>query len=139
MDTGQVTIYRKFVTLPGATKFYAVLDDASRKILAAGEFQNANTVNSTALVDEVVAKYWDILPIKELISDNGSEFGAHRKGDRKEWESRFKSHLDSLGIKLRCASSGVDCPWELELVWQLSYWRWRMSRIYKVKNFRGIQ
>jgi len=114
MDTGQVTIYRKFVTLPGETKFYAVLDDAYRKILTAGEFQNANTANSIALVDEVVAKYWG-------------------RG------SKFKSYLESLGIKLRCASSGVDCPWKLELVWQLSYWRWRMSRIYKVKNFRSIE
>ena len=93
MDTGQVTIYRKFVTLPGETKFYAVLDDAYRKILAAGEFKNANTVNSTALVDEVVAKYWDILPMKELISDNGSEFGAHRKGEREEWGSSSKAIL----------------------------------------------
>ena len=25
---------------------------------------------------------------------------TNRRGDRKEWESRFKSHLDSLGIKL---------------------------------------
>ncbi len=25
---------------------------------------------------------------------------TNRKGDRKEWESRFKRHLDSLGIKL---------------------------------------
>ena len=40
------------------------------------------------------------MPLKELISDNGSEFGAHRKNGKKEWESRFKRHLDSLGIKL---------------------------------------
>ena len=57
----------------------SVLLDASRKILAAGEFQHANTANSIALVDEVVAKYWDIMPLEELISDNGSEFGAHRR------------------------------------------------------------
>jgi len=81
-------------------KFCAVIDDASRKILAAGEFENANTANSIALIDEVVAKYWEILPLEELISDNGSEFGAHRKGDRKEWDSRFKRYIESLGIKL---------------------------------------
>ncbi|HEC56394.1 MAG TPA: hypothetical protein ENI32_00670 [Candidatus Syntrophoarchaeum butanivorans] len=52
------------------------------------------------MVDKLVEDYWEIMPMKELISDNGSEFGVHRKGDRKEWESVFKSHLDSLGIKL---------------------------------------
>ncbi len=76
------------------------LDDASRKILAAGEFQNANTENSIALVDKLVEDYWGIMPLEKLISDNGSEFGAHRKGDRKEWGSRFKRHLESPGIKL---------------------------------------
>ncbi|MHC1567004.1 MAG: IS481 family transposase, partial [Candidatus Syntropharchaeia archaeon] len=35
-----------------------------------------------------------------LISDNGSEFGAHRKGERKEWKSKFKSYVESLGVKL---------------------------------------
>ena len=81
-------------------KFCAILDDASRKILVAGEFENANTDNSIALVDKLVEDYWGIMPLEELISDNGSEFGAHRKGDRKEWDSRFKRHLESLGIKL---------------------------------------
>jgi len=76
------------------------LDDASRKILAAGEFKNANTENSIALVDKLVEDYWGIMPLEELIPDNGSEFGAHRKNDKKEWDSRFKRHIESLGIKL---------------------------------------
>ncbi|OFV66542.1 MAG: integrase [Candidatus Syntrophoarchaeum butanivorans] len=50
-------------------KFCAILDDASRKILAAGEFKNANTENSIALVDKLVEDYWGIMPMKELISD----------------------------------------------------------------------
>jgi len=50
------------------------------------------------LVDKLVEDYRDIMPL-ELISDNGSEFGAHRR-NKKEWDSRFKRHLDSLGIKL---------------------------------------
>ncbi|CAD7770509.1 Integrase core domain protein [Candidatus Methanoperedenaceae archaeon GB37] len=95
MSAGHIDWFEK-----DGIKFCAIIDDASRKILAAGEFQNANTENSIALVDKLVEDYWDIMPLEELISDNGSEFGAHRKGDRKEWESRFKSHLDSLGIKL---------------------------------------
>lgn len=80
-------------------KFCAILYDASRKILAAGEFKNADIANSIAIVNRLVEDCWNILPLKELISDNRSEFGAHRK-DRKEWNSKFKRHLDSLGIKL---------------------------------------
>ena len=68
-----------------------LLDDASRKILAAGEFQHANTANSIALVDKLVEDYWDIMPLEELISDNGSEFGAHRRNGKKEWDSKFKA------------------------------------------------
>jgi len=33
------------------------LDDASRKIFTAGEFKNANTENSIALVDKLVEDY----------------------------------------------------------------------------------
>lgn len=38
--------------------------------------------------------------MSELIMGNGSQFGAHRRGDNKEWDSRFKRHVESLGIKL---------------------------------------
>ena len=52
------------------------------------------------MVDKLVEDYGGIMPLEELISDNGSEFGAHRKNGKKEWDSRFKRHLESLGIKL---------------------------------------
>jgi len=60
----------------------------------------ADTDNSILLVDQMVERYWDILPMRELILDNGSQFGAHRRGDNKEWDSRFKWHVESFGIKL---------------------------------------
>ena len=68
-----------------------ILDDASRKILAAGEFKNANTENSIALVDKLVEDYRGIMPLEELISDNGSEFGAHRKNGKKEWGQQIQA------------------------------------------------
>ena len=40
------------------------------------------------MVDKLVEDYWGIMPLEELISDNGSEFGAHRKNGKKEWDSR---------------------------------------------------
>jgi len=54
-------------------KFCAILDDASRKILAAGEFKNANTENSIALVDKLVEDYWSIMPLEELTTEVSSE------------------------------------------------------------------
>ena len=84
------------------------LDDASRKILAAGEFENAKTENSIALIDKLVEDYRGIMHLEELISENGSEFGAHRKNGKKEWDSRFKRHLESPGIKL--ITSRIEHP-----------------------------
>ena len=94
MSAGHIDWFDK-----NGVKFSAILDDASRKILVAGEFESANTANSIALVDRLVEDCWDIMPLEELISDR-NEFGAHRRNGKKEWESRFKRHLDSLGIKL---------------------------------------
>lgn len=48
MSAGHIDWFEK-----DGIKFCAVLDDASRKILAAGEFKNANTENSIALIDEL--------------------------------------------------------------------------------------
>jgi len=59
-----------------------------------------DTDNSILLVDPMVERYWDILSMRELIMDNGSQFGAQRRGDNKEWASWFKRHVESLGIKL---------------------------------------
>jgi len=43
------------------------------RALAAGEFKNANTENSTALVDKLVEDYWSIMPLEELTTEVSSE------------------------------------------------------------------
>jgi hypothetical protein len=30
------------------------------------------------MIDELVREYWDTCPLRELIMDNGREFGTHR-------------------------------------------------------------
>jgi len=80
-------------------KVCAILDDASRKILAGGEFTIINTENSKKVIDQVVERYWSIYPLRELIMDHGSEFGAHRINEKGEWDSEFKQHLLKYGIK----------------------------------------
>jgi len=44
----------------------------------------AQALISGMLVDQMVERYGDILPMRALIMDNGSQFGAHRRGDNKE-------------------------------------------------------
>ncbi len=93
MSAGHIDWYN------GGVKLCAILDDASRKVLVAGEFQHADTDNSITIVDQMVEDYWGLLPLRELIMDNGSAFGAHRRNGEGEWDSRFKRHIESLGIK----------------------------------------
>jgi len=55
-----------------------ILDDASRKILAGGEFLAINTENSILVVDQMVWNYWWLCPMRELIMDHGTEFCGNR-------------------------------------------------------------
>ena len=76
-----------------------ILDDASRKILAGGEFLAINTENSILVVDQMVWNYWWLCPMRELIMDHGTEFGGNRIQENGNPNSRFKKHLEELGIK----------------------------------------
>jgi len=80
-------------------KVCVIIDDASRMILAGGEFMNINTENSKSVVDELVERYWWLCPMRELIMDHGAEFGAHRIHEDGKWDSEFKRHLEKHGIK----------------------------------------
>jgi putative transposase len=80
-------------------KVCVVLDDASRMILAGGEFSEINTENSKLIIDQMVEKFWWLCPMRELIMDHGSEFGAHRVHEDGSWNGDFKDHLEKHGIK----------------------------------------
>jgi len=51
------------------------------------------------VIDELVRGYWDICPLRELIMDHGSKFGAHRINKDGSWDSEFKRHIEAIGIK----------------------------------------
>jgi len=68
-------------------------------VLAGGEFTEINTENSILIIDQLVDKFWWLCPLRELILDHGSEFGAHRIHDDGSWNSEFKDHLKKYGIK----------------------------------------
>jgi len=82
----------------------AILDDSSRMIIAGKEYVYCNTQNTIEVVDELVKEYWDICPLRELILDHGSEFGAHRINKDGSWDSEFRRHVEALGIKLILAA-----------------------------------
>jgi len=75
-------------------KVCVILDDASRMVLAGGEFSEINTENSKLVIDQMVERYWWLCPLRELIMDHGSEFGAHRIHNDGSWSSEFKGHLE---------------------------------------------
>jgi|GEM_PF-725155 len=96
-------------------KVCVVLDDASRMVLAGGEFSVINTENSKLVIDQLVEKFWWLCPMRELILDHGSEFGAHRIHDDGSWNSDFKNqrnysapnnqHRQTQLMRCRVASS----------------------------------
>lgn len=76
-----------------------VLDDASRKILAGGEFEHANEKNSENLVQEVIDKYGSIKVLREVITDHGSPFCANKKDKNNNSNHSFEMFLKNRGIK----------------------------------------
>lgn len=77
----------------------AVIDDASRMILAAGEFENATTDNSIKLLDEAYHKYLHIAPIREVITDHGSQFYANKRDSKGNATHSFEEYCKRMGIK----------------------------------------
>ena len=81
------------------TQFCAILDDSSRKILAAGEFCEATTENCILLVEDVIAKYGHIQILREMISDHGTQFCANKTDEKGFAEHTFVEYLTQKGIK----------------------------------------
>jgi len=50
-------------------KVCVIIDDASRMILAGGEFKNINTENSKLVVDQLVERYWWLCPMLRKATD----------------------------------------------------------------------
>ena len=75
---------------PTQTWIFAVLDDASRKLLALVECKSPTTETSIEGIKEAMKHG----KIKQCISDHGSQFVSNIGGD-----SRFKDFLDANGIK----------------------------------------
>jgi len=51
------------------------------------------------ILNRLEEDYWWLCPLRELIMDHGSEFGAHRINEDGTWNSEFKKCLEEHGIK----------------------------------------
>lgn len=86
----------------------AVLDDASRKILSAGEFDNETTENSLTVLQRAYDECKPLYPILSIVTDHGSQFYANKRDEKGYAEHGFEQFLDEYGIKhILC---GVNHP-----------------------------
>jgi putative transposase len=74
-------------------KVCVVLDDSSRRILAGGEFDAETTENSIKLLQEALEKYGWLTPIREVMTDHGTQFYANKRDKNDNAESEFENFL----------------------------------------------
>jgi len=77
----------------------AVLDDSSRKILSGGEYNSRSAEASIELLDEAFKKFRHVRPIREVITDHGTEFYANKRDKDGEADHSFENYCKEKGIK----------------------------------------
>ena len=78
--------------------YIAFIDDRSRKIMAAGEFEHATEDTAIFLLYRAILMY-QVCPVV-ILSDKGTQFYNSKKNKEGELTpSRFEQELTSLGIK----------------------------------------
>lgn len=86
----------------------AVLDDASRKILAAEEFDNATEENAQNVLQKAIENCKTWYSIGSVISDHGSQFYANKRDKKGNAEHAFEKFLKKESIEqILC---GVNHP-----------------------------
>jgi putative transposase len=78
-----------------------VLDDASRKVLSGGEFDNATEENSVLLLKEALetCRAMYNLGIRECISDHGTQFYADKRDKQGKADHAFEGFLKVQGVR----------------------------------------
>jgi transposase InsO family protein len=109
------------------TKPYAIvwMDDASRKILAGGEYESATAEYSISTLQNAIvhASRYNIV-IREVNTDRGSQFYANKGG-----KSQFQRYLESVGIKhVVSRKNNPQTNGKVERFWlEYDRHRWRFS------------
>ena len=68
-------------------------------ILAIGEFDSANIPGGVIVLEKSVKEVEVYVPIKALLSDNGSEFSSHWKSKKEGSKGEFQKHMEKYRIK----------------------------------------
>jgi putative transposase len=76
-----------------------ILDDASRKILAAGEFDHKTTANALLVLKQAImeCETWGH-PILAVLTDHGSEFCANKRDAKGCADHEYEQFLKDQGI-----------------------------------------
>ena len=81
--------------------FCTILDDASRKVLAAGEFDSKTTENALTVLNQA-CKECELLyhhPILAIVTDHGSEFYANKRDKLGHADHEYVKFLKEQGIQ----------------------------------------
>jgi len=96
-------------------KVCVAIADASRKILAGGEFESATAENSILIVQEVINEYGYIRVVRETITDHGSQFTANQTDKKGNSNGLFEKFLRENGIKhIKCRIKHPQTNGEVE-------------------------
>jgi len=79
-----------YTCIGGETFVCVVLDDASRMVLSGGEFPAQTAEYSIQLLKEAYEKYLYIAPIREVITDHGTQFYANTRDRFGEADHSFE-------------------------------------------------
>ncbi len=77
----------------------AVLDDSSRKILSAGEYERRSAEHAIELLDEAYENFFHVRPIREVITDHGTAFYANKRDKDGKAEHPFEKYCKEKDIK----------------------------------------
>ena len=76
------------------------MDDASRKVLAAGEFDHKTTENAFLVLKQAIkeCESWNH-PVLAVLTDHGSEFYANKRDAKGYADHEYEAFLKDHGIR----------------------------------------
>lgn len=113
--------------------FLAIMDDASRFIVAYGVYRQATTENTLTILKQAIVKYG--CP-EEILTDRGTQFYAN-DGDRKESGiSQFEQYLANAGIKhILCRVNHPQTNGKLERFYGVLEEKWRRGQLRTIPEY----
>jgi len=114
-----------------------MLDDASRKIVAAGEFEAETTKNALVVLKKAQRECLKWYSIKAVLTDHGSQFWANKRDSKGFAEHEFEQYLKKHKIKhILCRVNHPQTNGKLEKFHDLyNNHRFRFDSLLKFVNW----